>query len=62
MKYYTITQMNLISKRLSLTQTGRGAAQFPAEGFDPEVQQHKCDKKKMKAGRKRAKETMWWVW
>lgn len=41
--YYTITQINQISKRLSLTQAGQGAPQFPAEGFDPEVQQHKCD-------------------
>lgn len=69
LKYYTINQINRISKkwnppafkRPSLTQTGRGVAQFPAEGFDPKVQQHKCDKKKTKAGRKQAKETMWRV-
>lgn len=69
LKYCTITQINRISKkwnppafkRFSRTRTGRGAPQFPAEGFDPEVQQHKCDKKKTKAGRKQAKDTMWRV-
>lgn len=58
LKHYTITQINQTSKCLSLSQTGRGAPQFPAESFDPEVQQHKCDKKKTKAGRKQAKEKM----